>query len=768
MQVSVLPGEKIYLNTENCSEFINGLDVSERKEQIADWTLYAIASVIKTTDNSFFENTSKIEPLRSGEFSESQNFYYGNGRFIKIENNEMAAIIPQDKNTNSEILETLADDFRTVYNKIPDNIYIFEYSGDTELNKYYFYFSGKKKGIELFTEKYNYFESRVNSLDDLKYLISKINDITFLSWGKKHLVLGGRFFDKKNSGLNINEIADIYKAYNIFDTELMEKYNDRIEKLYELNLKSNKALRKMIFGKKITKEKIIEKIKKQFTISDFSTQISNTGFSLDPDFDYNGFAKDLMNIIDNIGNYPDFPDEILKKNADELKKLAELTGAKKTSAPLIDFKINLQKQIKEIESSVLNDFISEIELKNMFQSARYDGKKQGTVSGMILFYTDLIAKLWAINYNNSFPYGISPDFLPMPDLKISKIYWDELEKLRSTRLWFGVRDSAYAADGNCLYFSNIATRVYAASSDPLYPGKESAPNRQSGRFLGWWDRHYPMIADFEPYYYKLNQIMKWSIICLMLNEQKNDVLQFINLFPNENFHNFKKWYENNNEIVCRKKINFLDEKKFNKKTECLPLLKSRNYTMMNRLMYLYGGVSLAARKDILKKLKNKKKSAPEKKHYGNASTVKKKPGKINSSQPQYVSNKKSVEKFYENPSFKLNKSELGVIYFERKKNNEINLKLQLSEAGNIRQLLNILIDKSEKSPDVSKAELLKSIAGVTSLNILQEEILYSMKYKDKKVKLSVGKNIFSGNKSVVSGAGCRGNSQIFYFCPDNG
>ena len=81
---------------------------------------------------------------------------------------------------------------------------------------------------------------------------------------------------------------------------------------------------------------------------------------------------------------------------------------------------------------------------------------------------------------------------------------------------------------DALLFGRNATRVYAASSNPLAPGQESEPNAASAAFLAWWDRHYEAIAAFEPEYQRLNEIMKWSLVVSWLAQRDSlDRLGFL-------------------------------------------------------------------------------------------------------------------------------------------------------------------------------------------------------------------------------------------------
>jgi hypothetical protein len=60
-----------------------------------------------------------------------------------------------------------------------------------------------------------------------------------------------------------------------------------------------------------------------------------------------------------------------------------------------------------------------------FQKARYDGYLQGTEVGMVLFYTDILAKIWALNYLDSTPSKLIPEFQSPTKIQISSIYKKE-------------------------------------------------------------------------------------------------------------------------------------------------------------------------------------------------------------------------------------------------------------------------------------------------------------------------------------------------------
>jgi hypothetical protein len=104
---------------------------------------------------------------------------------------------------------------------------------------------------------------------------------------------------------------------------------------------------------------------------------------------------------------------------------------------------------------------------------------------MVLFYTDLLAKLWAIDYVNNTPSKAIEEFEPLTRTILPSLCRGEEKALPNTRLWFGPEDYGYQVlAGNMLAFARNATRIYAASSNPLDPGKETEPKASANAFWG--------------------------------------------------------------------------------------------------------------------------------------------------------------------------------------------------------------------------------------------------------------------------------------------
>ena len=143
---------------------------------------------------------------------------------------------------------------------------------------------------------------------------------------------------------------------------------------------------------------------------------------------------------------------------------------------------------------------------------------------MVLYYTDLLAKLWMIDYARSAPVKEVYGFRSIPRIAryVEAVYWSESRDLTGTRLWFGPKPEGFRAYPGVadMNFAHIATRVYSAGNNDLRPGQETKPPEVSRRALDWWDVHYGLIADYEPMYHLQNQIMKWSLATALLEDSK--------------------------------------------------------------------------------------------------------------------------------------------------------------------------------------------------------------------------------------------------------
>src|SRR5216683_817759 len=192
-----------------------------------------------------------------------------------------------------------------------------------------------------------------------------------------------------------------------------------------------------------------------------------------------------------------------------------------------------------------------------YSQARYDGELAGTKVGMTLFYTDYVAKTWVTGVGTGIPNESATGFVPNTT---ASTIWSECDAnsaptSQTGRLWFGENDSAVRFDANGISIGAEPTRLYARTDGPK--GSEVEPSYSFGRALLWWDQHYQVIADYDPEYQRLDQIMRWSdaIDWLVSKTSARLPQQPDDQIPSN--LTFADWYHRHNALRERSPIDFV-------------------------------------------------------------------------------------------------------------------------------------------------------------------------------------------------------------------
>lgn len=245
----------------------------------------------------------------------------------------------------------------------------------------------------------------------------------------------------------------------------------------------------------------------------------------------------------------------------------------------------------------LRIFLHHFKLSHTYQKARYDGNFQGTAAGMTMFYTDLVMKLWGFNYKKSAPEKEILGFKAQTNAPVSPLYYNNIEEKSQTRSWLGLLENSYDIhQGNQLFFSHWATRIFNASPNDLTPGQETAANVSASRFANWWNNHFSQVADFEPEYHRLNQLMKWTQIVFFM--KINGDFAFLDQYPVRRNMDFEEWYPAQSELTTRVGIPFINKNDLGERVECMDVLQSEHFTAFDGLDLSYsftGGVSLGSK-----------------------------------------------------------------------------------------------------------------------------------------------------------------------------
>lgn len=234
-----------------------------------------------------------------------------------------------------------------------------------------------------------------------------------------------------------------------------------------------------------------------------------------------------------------------------------------------------------------------------YQMARYDGELRGTEVGMVLFYTDLLAKIWSFDFANSTPTTAIPGFSSRIEIPVSPVFKAAEDSLRNGRLWFAPDDESYQlVDDGSLLFAPNATRIFAKSSDPLTPRDETQASPEFQAFIDWWDDHYEEIARYEPEYQRLNQIMKWSLMFGWLRAHEGtSAVEFLGQVPVDTSHWFPDWVRRHPELRFSRwdGVQFYGRGVTGAPAEAMAVLHSRDYSRFGKDWTLSGGVSLGNR-----------------------------------------------------------------------------------------------------------------------------------------------------------------------------
>lgn len=216
--------------------------------------------------------------------------------------------------------------------------------------------------------------------------------------------------------------------------------------------------------------------------------------------------------------------------------------------------------------------------------ARYDGGLAGTEVGMTLFYTDYIAKDWTIGVGDGVPTDAVEGFTPKPDAPTAWSHCGDTGA-ESGRLWFGQNDAAFTFHDGRVDIGAQATRLFTRSNAD--GGGEVESSYAFGGALRWWDRHYQAVADYEPQYSRLEQLMRWSAALEWLVGTTEHRLRLVEPGEVPTGLSYADWYAGNDDLRERGPVRMVAGAD---PEELLPQ-PSRVYTDCGQT-WLDGGVSL--------------------------------------------------------------------------------------------------------------------------------------------------------------------------------
>jgi hypothetical protein len=534
---------------------LEGATARERLDQLRDWLLLTALSDAKLPAGKLIQATSDLPPVRHGYLRPVSNYEYGEVRSRRIGDDEVLALLPADKPAaRGAYLADVADEHRKETGAAPAKLRVASYKLDADKLSASLGQFETIEGKELFKEKYGYREATIKGAADLEQFLKQIDDITLARVTDGGLVLGGRKLkDYPARGLRVEDVAALWQSEESISARRaallapaearLAEFNSRWQKkIDEFNARwtgqtySTEAEREELLRRRQQELSQLEKLKEkewaqlEREAAQYQKEaeakarkekiVSGSGFSLDPHYDYEELSRLMPQVASTILSSKAGGPAGAEVGADIQKARAGLAARDANPFYALVSKYNV-RLANFADGKSVDELISDRSYS--YQLARYDGELRGTEVGMVLFYTDLLSKLWAIDYLHATPTDIA-DFKPLTRVAVAPVHREEAERLTGTRVWFGPREQAYQAvnGGDTLLFARNVTRVFAASHAGVESDRtrEEPPSPAADAFIGWWNDHYDEVARREPEYLRLNQIMKWSLVIGWLNNAK--------------------------------------------------------------------------------------------------------------------------------------------------------------------------------------------------------------------------------------------------------
>lgn len=610
------------------------LSPRQQIEQLRDWLLFTAVAQAGLSAEQLSQILFDLPSIRYSSLNAIANFEFGDTRSLVLDDQQVLALLPvhYSPEQRHDALAHIADGQRKSMGAIPGALLVFEYELDLTQPVGTLTRRAAVPGAELFTEQAGYVETAVTGLPDFERLLSQIDDITFADLRGSDLVLGGRKLRSyAYRGVRVEDIAAVWQSERQIK-EQVDAFNRKWDAIYA-NFNRCWASQSNLLPSFHAAE--AEALQAQAARDWQRQQIdSASGFSLDYQLDYAGLGAYFEQIEPQLRSIAIAGTSALTREL-EVQQARNALGLPTTGIIAWPGGLNLPRfnplrlcleaepdapepepsrepdarpffqlieKIGQSSDPPTQRAAAEIDAQSRtywFQQARYDGDLQGTEVGMLLFYTDLLAKLWSLNYADNAPDELLAEFTPMTRLTLPQMYRQNLAELDSTRLWFGSQHKGFqlAEGGASLLLARNATRLYALSSRSNRPDGEMPANASSAMFLGWWDQHYEEVARVEQEYERLNQIMKWSLIVGWLNERnQGSRLGFLQDVPVERGHWFPDWVRQRPELYFQSwdAVGFYPPGHLGTATETMPLLISESFENFGESWVLSGGVSLAS------------------------------------------------------------------------------------------------------------------------------------------------------------------------------
>lgn len=528
-------------------ESLERLTERQRNNQLRDWLLFTIAFSHGLSSSEINQSFERLPAFRYSQGKLLSELQYGETRSLHIGQGQVVALLPKNSSQQErkDNLALIADQHRQDLGKIPTSLVVFEYEINPEQQ---FAILTRREVLDpqlLFTDSnYGYHEAQIKSQDDLWNFINQIDYLTFAQVENSSLRLGGRKIGSRQyPKITLEDVAALWQS----------------------------------------EQKIQE---------------PGSSFSLEPSYDYRALEDTLAKAKPSLrsltsGIVPAITQDDIQQAKDGLAQNNEI--------PYLVLANKLAQSINPTVAEQGKTALAQA-LSSRFQVARYGKNLQGTETGMLLFYTDLLAKLWAIDHLSNTPQRDTTDFSPPKSVTLASTDAQPIKALSNVRIGFGARDNSFETvkGSKSLLLEPNATQIHAVAYNPLQPSDSKTATAEADAFLHWWSDHYEeVLVRNEPKYERLDEIIKWSLLINWLNEtNQGEVLNFLNTVPVSRNHWFPDWVRTNSNSLkfpIWEQVKFYERGYKDSITEAMPTLVSKPSHDKGEAKFLSGEILLARR-----------------------------------------------------------------------------------------------------------------------------------------------------------------------------
>jgi hypothetical protein len=514
----------------------------EKVEQQRDWILYAVASSSNLPAGEIEEALRDLPLVRSEALLSSGNGDTGKMRSRLLgKRGDAVIVVPKvERGAQADLLAEAVDEQRKNSGEIPAQVHVFEYEAEPDGEAALVAYRGARPGAEFFEASAGYVETTVQSRKDLETFLGATDDLVSARLVEGKLIVGGRRLNSHRMGrIGVEEIASIYQSSKADPNKL--------------------------------------------------------GFSLDPQIDERAVRNSLLLVgVD------------LRPTAmDDSESVSDGLAGKKRD-PIARYHEAFMRTFKgRASDEALAGSFRRLLMRSRFQKARYDGDFQKTEVGMVLFYTDLMMKLWGQDQYGSAPRTI-PEFPNELLLNPSSAHEAEVKRIGGTRFWLGLKETGIQKDeqNRQVLMARVATRLFALPHDTLggHDLEEAEPHVFDRIYIDWWNRHYAEVAEYEPQFERLNDIVKWSVVIGFAHLMgSSEVLAMLDGVSFRKDLWFPDWARRHSELKFREwdRIGFYEPGYNGSSTEAMPILHSRAFSAFGSDSWGFsGGVSLPGVKNL--------------------------------------------------------------------------------------------------------------------------------------------------------------------------